>query len=74
GSTIWKNEVQMITIMVSSENSGGGVKEEYSFYVRQHGMHIPGFDPTFAIISLALVGAVIMRKRTQGSDDEEYLI
>ncbi|MCD6461976.1 MAG: hypothetical protein J7L61_04465 [Thermoplasmata archaeon] len=62
GTTLWKNEVDVIKIVVKSENSNGLVKEIYPLYVRQHGMHIPGFEPTFAILALAL-GAVFVKRR-----------
>jgi len=66
-TTIWKNEIVRIPIEVSSENArqaaGLNIVEQYPVYIRLRGFHIPGFDPTFAIISLALVGAFLMKKR-----------
>lgn len=67
---LWMNKITTINLkVVSSQAETLGQPSdvaEYSLYVRQRGVGIPGFEPTFAIIALALIGAVgynIHRKR-----------
>ncbi|MGA1821064.1 MAG: choice-of-anchor T family protein [Thermoplasmatota archaeon] len=67
---IWMNKITTINLkVVSSQAETLGQPSdvaEYSLYVRQRGVGIPGFEPTFAIMALALLGAVgyrIHRKR-----------
>ena len=68
----WLNEVTVINLKtISSQAESLGKASDisnYSLYVRQRGVAIPGFEPTFAIIALALIGAVgynLQRKRTE---------
>mgnify|MGYP006293004425 FL=1 len=68
----WMNKVTTINLKtVSSQAESLGQPSDistYSMYVRQRGVAIPGFEPTFAIIALALIGAVgynMQRKRKE---------
>ena len=73
-TTVWKNEITRLVVSVESENArslGFAVVEEYTLYVRQRGFHVPGFDPSFAIIALAFVGAAFMRKKNMENCQEE---
>ena len=64
--TVWSNEISTVEIKVSSENSersGVIVNEQYTFYTRQKGFYIPGFDPTITILALAGLAAVGVKKK-----------
>ncbi len=64
-TTPWKNSIDRIVVVVKSENAqnvGQNVKETYNLYVRQHGFHIPGFEPAFALLALAMVAALMKKK------------
>jgi hypothetical protein len=69
---VWKNDVTTIQIRIISvqAESLGEVSEvaDYSLYVRQKGVSIPGFEPAFAIIALAMISVMVFgfakRKRS----------
>ena len=66
----WKNDVTTIRLRVisSQAESTGAISDisEYSLYIRQRGVSIPGFEPTFAIMALAGLAAVIYQHRKRG--------
>jgi hypothetical protein len=69
---VWKNDVTTIQIrIISAQAEGlGEVSDiaDYSLYVRQKGVSIPGFEPAFAIIALAMISVLVFgfakRKRS----------
>jgi hypothetical protein len=69
---VWKNDVTTIQIRIISAQAEGLGKvsdiADYSLYVRQKGVSIPGFEPAFAIIALAMISVMIFgfakRKRS----------
>ena len=66
--TVWTNEISTVEIKVTSENSERSaiiVTEQYTFYTRQKGVYIPGFDPTITILALAGLAAVGMKKKDE---------
>ncbi len=63
--TIWKNKVWMVKLQIISEDSGNTVKESYPLFIRTKGFYIPGFEPAFSILALALLAAFIKRKRSK---------
>ncbi|MFO8050911.1 MAG: choice-of-anchor T family protein [Thermoplasmatota archaeon] len=70
---IWKNSVTTIRIrIVSAQAEGlGEVSDiaDYSLYVRERGFSVPGFEPAFAIIALAMMSVLFVgiakRKRSR---------
>lgn len=69
---IWKNSVTTIRIrIISAQAEGlGEVSDiaDYSLYVREKGFSVPGFEPAFAIIALAMMSVLFVgiakRKRS----------
>ncbi|MFW3146881.1 MAG: choice-of-anchor T family protein [Thermoplasmatota archaeon] len=61
---IWKNKVTTIRIKVMSQQAEGLGKvsdvAEYSLYVREKGFSVPGFEPAFAVIALAMLSVVFV--------------
>ncbi|MBN1539944.1 MAG: hypothetical protein JW939_07350 [Candidatus Thermoplasmatota archaeon] len=70
---VWKNAVTTIQLRIVSAQaeSLGEVSDiaDYSLYVRQKGVGIPGFEPAFAIIALAMISVLLFgfakRKRSR---------
>ncbi|MEA3558215.1 MAG: choice-of-anchor T family protein [Candidatus Thermoplasmatota archaeon] len=69
---LWYNQVKTIRIkIISAQAEGlGDISDvaNYQLYVRQKGFSIPGFEPTFAIIALAMMSVIFVgiakRKRS----------
>jgi len=63
--TLYRNRVSKVDITVKSETSleHGTTPEtqEYTFFIRDKGLYIPGFEPMFAIMALVIV-AIAMKK------------
>jgi hypothetical protein len=70
---VWKNAVTTVQIRIISAQaeSLGEVSDiaDYSLYIRQKGVSIPGFEPAFAIIALAMISVMFFgfakRKRSK---------
>jgi hypothetical protein len=63
--TIWTDKVETIQIRVISTSSPGeSVFEDYPVFVRVRGIYIPGFEPVLVLIGLAVMAAMIKRKRS----------
>lgn len=65
--TPWKDQVSQINLKVTSVFSGSTVRYEYPLVIRERGFYIPGFDPVFLIVVLAVIAAVV--KQRNGRDD-----
>ena len=65
GWTLWEDKILKIDIKVTSVTSENTeeVSEDFNIYVRQRGTYIPGFDPTFMIITLGIMAIVLRRMR-----------
>ncbi len=65
--TLYRNRVSKVDIKVTAETSTEeGLSpeiQEYSLFIRDKGIYIPGFEPLFAILALVCVVAVFRRKR-----------
>jgi len=66
--TFWKNDVFRVSLKITSDALGKA--ETYDVYVRVKGMYIPGFEPTFAIIALAGIAAMLRHRYNAGKDEE----
>jgi len=70
---VWKNDVTTVQIrVISAQAEGlGEVSDiaDYSLYIRQKGVSIPGFEPAFAIVALAMLTVLLVgfakRKRSK---------
>lgn len=66
--TLYRNRVTKVDITVKSEtsleHSTNPETQEYTFFIRDKGIYVPGFEPMFAIMALAIVA--IAMKRTVG--------
>ena len=63
----WKNDVDTIQLRIvsSQAESTGAISDisDYSLYIRQRGVSVPGFEPTFAIMALAGLAALFYGRR-----------
>jgi len=66
--TLYRNRVTKVDITVKSvtslDHSSQPETQYYTFFIRDKGIYVPGFEPMFAIMALAIVA--IAMKRTVG--------
>jgi hypothetical protein len=63
--TIWTKKIQLVTIkVVSAEARNANIlySQKYSVSIFVKGIHIPGFDLTFAVMALAFVGVMVKQR------------
>ena len=69
--TMWKNEIQGINVLVTSEYSQQNegdipVTYEYTLYCRQKGFYLPAYDPFIMISGLAVAMVIFAGRRATG--------
>ena len=66
--TLYRNRVTKVDVTVASatslESGANPESQKYALFIRDKGIYIPGFEPIFALLALAIV-AVAMRVSTR---------
>lgn len=64
--SLWRNQVQPFNLRIISQQAsvtGGDVKCFVRLFVRQRGIFIPGFTPSFALFGIIFVSLVLGKKK-----------